>query len=324
MSGAGPVVLLAGGTGGAKLAAGLAGALGTTAEAPDELVVVANTGDDVELYGAHVSPDPDLIAFHLAERIDARGWGLDGDTFHVMDGLRELGVEVWFNLGDRDLAYGLERARRLAAGDRLTDAIGDLARALRVPARVLPMSDEPVRSHVRAQGRTWEFQEFMIVGRGAGPVEGLEFRGVDDARPTPEVLDAIAAARAIVIGPSNPLLSIGPILALPGMRAALRSAAAPVVAVSPIVGGAVLKGPTAAFLAWAGQPVSAAGVAALYGDVLDGIVSDEPLAPPADASRDSAPEAAIPVHTADLLMSDAADRIRLAGETLAFADALAG
>lgn len=305
----GGVVALAGGTGGAKLAAGLAAALPR-----DELVVVANTGDDTEVYGAHVSPDPDLVSFWLADRIDARGWGLDGDTFHVMDGLRELGVDVWFNLGDRDLAYGIERARRLAAGDRLTDALADLGRALGLPARVLPMSDDPVRTHVRAQGREWPFQEFMIVGRAAGPVEGLEFRGAEAARPTPEVLAAIASARAIVIGPSNPLLSIGPILALPGMREALRAAAAPVVAVSPIVGGQVVKGPTAAFLEWAGQPLSAGGVAALYGDLLDGIVSDEPLGP-------QAPQ--IPVHTADLLMSDAASRERLARATLAFAATLA-
>ncbi|MDW5596513.1 2-phospho-L-lactate transferase [Conexibacter stalactiti] len=306
----GPVVALAGGTGGAKLAAGLAAVLPR-----DELVVVANTGDDTEIYGAHVSPDPDLVSFWLADRIDARGWGLDGDTFHVMDGLRELGVEVWFNLGDRDLAYGIERARRLAAGDRLTDALADLGRALGLPARVLPMSDDPVRTHVRAQGREWPFQEFMIVGRAAGPVEGLEFRGAESARPTPEVLEAVASARAIVIGPSNPLLSIGPILALPGLREALGAAAAPVVAVSPIVGGQVVKGPTAAFLEWAGQPLSAGGVAALYGDLLDGIVSDEPLGP-------EAPQ--IPVHTADLLMSDGPSRERLARATLAFAATLAG
>jgi LPPG:FO 2-phospho-L-lactate transferase len=306
-----PVVVLAGGTGGAKLAAGLAAELRPTE--PDELVVVANTGDDVEIYGAHVSPDPDLVSFWLAGRIDARGWGLEGDTFQVMDGLRELGVEVWFNLGDRDLAYGIERARRLAAGDRLTDALADLGRALELPARVLPMSDEPVRTFVRAQGREWPFQEFMIVGRAAGPVDGLQFRGVSEARPTAEVLAAIERARAIVIGPSNPLLSIGPILALPGMKEALRTASAPVVAVSPIVGGEVVKGPTAAFMAFAGQPVSAAGVAAVYGDLIDGIVADEPLPGGAD----------LPVHTADLLMSDAASRQRLARETLAFAAALA-
>ena len=307
----GSVVVLAGGTGGAKLAAGLAAVL----DRPEELVVVANTGDDVELYGAHVSPDPDLVTFWLADRIDARGWGLEGDTFHVMDGLRELGVDVWFNLGDRDLAYGIERARRLAAGDRLTDAIGDLARALGVRSRVLPMSDEPVRTVVRAQGREWPFQEFMILARGAGPVEGLEFRGAERARATSEVLDAIALARAVVIGPSNPLLSIGPILALREIRQALLDTPAPVVAVSPVVGGQVVKGPTAAFMELAGQPLSASGVAAVYGELLDGIVADEPLDP-------AIAPPGLALHRAELLMPDAAGRAALARETLAFTAAL--
>jgi LPPG:FO 2-phospho-L-lactate transferase len=302
-----PVVVLAGGTGGAKLARGMADVVD-----PGELVVIANTGDDVELYGAHVSPDPDLVAFWLADRIDARGWGLAGDTFHVMDGLRELGAEVWFNLGDRDLAIGIERARRLAEGARLTDAIAELCRALGIAARVLPMCDESVRTRVRARDRWQPFQEFMIVGRGEGPVQDVAYDGVEAARPAPEAFDALAHARAIVIGPSNPVVSIGPILAVPGMREALRAAAAPVVAVSPIVGGAVLKGPTAAFMAWARQPVSAAGVAALYGDLLDGIVADEDV--PGE----------LPAARADLLMADAEGRRRLAAATLAFAERLSG
>lgn len=304
-----PVVVLAGGTGGAKLARGMADVAGG-----DALVVVANTADDVEAYGAHVSPDPDLVTFWLADRIDARGWGLDGDTFHVMDGLRALGREVWFNLGDRDLAIGIERARRLAEGARLTEALAELGRALEIPGRVLPMCDEPVRTRVRAHGREWPFQEWMILGRAQGPVGHVAFDGIEAARPAREVLEAIARARAIVIGPSNPVVSIGPILALPGMREALRAASAPVVAVSPIVGGAVIKGPTAACMAWAGQPVSAAGVAALYRDLLDGLVADERL--PADVE--------LPLLETDLLMADGAGRQRLARETLAFATALAG
>src|SRR5215207_3078451 len=206
-----PVVVLAGGTGGAKLAAGMAGVAGS-----DALVVVANTADDVEVYGAHVSPDPDLVMFWLADRIDERGWGLAGDTFEVMAGLRALGRDVWFNLGDRDLAIGIERARRLAEGARLTEAIEELGRAMEAPGRVLPM--------------------------GEGPVEDVTFEAIEAARPTPEVLDAISRARAIVIGPSNPVVSIGPILAVPGMREALHDAPAPIVAVSPIVAGEVLKG----------------------------------------------------------------------------------
>jgi len=306
---AAPVVVLAGGTGGAKLARGMADVAGG-----DALVVIANTADDCELYGAHVSPDPDLVTFHLADRIDERGWGLAGDTFHVMDGLRALGREVWFNLGDHDLAIGIERARRLAEGARLTEAIAELGRAFEVPGRVLPMCDEPVRTRVRAHGRDWPFQEWMILGRGAGPIDDVAFMGIEAAQPTSEVLDAIARARAIVIGPSNPVVSIGPILALPGMRAALQAAQAPIVAVSPIVAGTVLKGPTAACLEWAGQTATTAGIAASYGDLLDGLVADERL--PAGTT--------LPLLETDLLMADSAGRQRLARETLAFATALAG
>jgi LPPG:FO 2-phospho-L-lactate transferase len=299
------VVILAGGTGGAKLARGMLDVVG------DDLVVVANTADDVEIYGAYVSPDPDLCAFWLADRIDDRGWGLDGDSFNVMDGLRELGVDVWFNLGDRDLALGVERARRLAAGERLTEAHGALMAALGVRIPVLPMADEPVRTEVTARGRTWPFQEFMIRERAEGPIEDVRFAGADAARATPEVLDAIGGACAIVIGPSNPVISIGPILAVPGVRDALAAAAAPVVAVSPVVGGQILKGPTRQFLEWAGQEVSAAGVAAAYDGLLDAIVADENLSLPT-----------LPVLRTDTLMDDAQSRARLAGEVLAFADAL--
>jgi len=304
-SGAGAgVVLLTGGTGGAKLARGLLDEVGA------ELTVIANTGDDVEIYGAHVCPDPDLVTFWLADRIDERGWGLRGDTFHVMDGLRELGEEVWFNLGDRDLALGLRRARRLAEGARLTDALDEARQAMGVPARVLPMTDAPVRTWVLARG-TWQpFQAYMVRDGAPRPVEGLELRGVEAARPPQEALEAIARAQAIVLGPSNPVISIGPILAVPGLREALRASPAPVVAVSPLVGGGVLKGPTDAFLAWAGRPLSADGIAAHYQGLLDGIVSDERAG-------------AVPTLETDVAMPDAAARRRLARETLAFAAALA-
>jgi LPPG:FO 2-phospho-L-lactate transferase len=295
-----PVVVLAGGTGGAKLARGMLDVAG------EDLVVVANTGDDIEIYGAYVSPDPDLVTFWLADRIDERGWGLAGDTFHVMDGLRELGVEVWFNLGDRDLAIGLERARMLDANTRLTEAHGAIAAALEVRARVLPMCDKPVRTWVRAQGRVWPFQEFMIKGRGEGPVEDVDYRGARAAQPSAEVLEAIETARAVVIGPSNPVLSIGPILALGGIRTALRECAAPVVAVSPLVGGEVVKGPTEPFMQWAAAPLSADGVAALYKDVIDGLVADERAT-------------TVPVLETDVLMADAEARRRVAEETLRFA-----
>jgi LPPG:FO 2-phospho-L-lactate transferase len=299
------VVVLAGGTGGAKLARGLLDVAG------DQLAVVVNTADDVEVYRAHVSPDPDLVTFWLADAIDERGWGLRGDTFAVMDGLRALGEDVWFNLGDRDLAVCLRRAERLAAGVRLTEAQAEIAAAFGVRGRVLPMSDAPVRTQVRAGGEWWPFQAFMIRRRGEGPVEGVRLDGVEDARPSPEVLEALAGAQAIIVGPSNPVISIGPILAVPGMREALRESPAPVVAVSPIVDGQVLKGPTAAFLDWAGQTMDARGIAATYAGVVDGIVTDE------RADLD------VPSLVTSTLMADAASRERVAREALDFTLALA-
>ena len=273
--------------------------------------MVANTGDDIEIYGAYVSPDPDLITFWLADLIDERGWGLAGDTFQTMQGLRDLGVEVWFNLGDRDLAIGLERGRVLADGTRLTDAQGAISAALGVGAAVLPMSDTPVRTRVLAQGRWWALQEFLIEGRGEGPVDGVDFRGANAAAPTPEVLAAIADARAVVIGPSNPVISIGPILAVDGLRTALQRTAAPVVAVSPLVGGAVVKGPTEPFMQWRGEPLTSSGIANLYEGLIDGLVADER-------------SEHVPLLETDVLMDTPAARARVAAETLRFALALGG
>jgi LPPG:FO 2-phospho-L-lactate transferase len=298
------VVILAGGTGGAKLARGMADVVG-----PERLAVIANTGDDIEIYGAYVSPDPDLVSFWLADLIDDRGWGLRDDTFAVMDALRALGVDVWFNLGDRDLAWCLERSRMLAEGVSPTTALARLNGAIGMRAHVLPMSDDPVRTWVHS-GAGWDsFQEFMIRRRAERIVEGLEFRGAEQAQPGGPALAAIARASAIVIGPSNPLASIGPILALPGMRDALAGAPAPVVAVSPVVAGEVLKGPTAAFMAFAALPCDAGGVAEFYGDLLDGIVADEHV-PSARALL------------TDTRMDDARARARVAHETLDFAQAL--
>jgi LPPG:FO 2-phospho-L-lactate transferase len=299
------VVVLAGGTGGAKLARGMLDEVG------DDLVVIANTGDDVEIHGGYVSPDPDLVLYWLADRIDERGWGLRDDTFGVMDGLRELGDDVWFNLGDRDLAVCLQRARRLAEGARLTETLAELATALGVRARVLPPTDAPVRTRVRARGRWFGFQQFMIRERAEGPVEGVEVLGADSALATPEVLDAIERARAIVIGPSNPVISIGPILAVGGVAQALRATEAPVVAVSPIVRGMVLKGPTDLFMNWTGHPLSADGICAHYAGLIDGLVSDE------RASE-------VPTLETDVEMGDPAARRRVAREALSFAAALRG
>jgi LPPG:FO 2-phospho-L-lactate transferase len=299
-----PVVMLAGGTGGAKLARGMLEVAG------EQLVVIANTGDDVEIYGAHVSPDPDLVTFWLADRIDERGWGLAGDSFHAMDQLRELGVDVWFNLGDRDLAICLERAEMLREGERQTDAQTRLVSALGIAATVLPMSDQPVRTTVLAAGRWWPLQEFMIRHRGAGPVHDVAFRHARAARPTAEVLAAIDRARAIVIGPSNPVISIGPILAVPGIREAIGASRAPVVAVSPLVAGRVLKGPTAACLEWAGQAADSDGIAAMYAPLIDGLVAD-------------ATAASVTTLQTDVLLNTPERRRAVAQATLTFATSLA-
>jgi LPPG:FO 2-phospho-L-lactate transferase len=298
------VVLLSGGSGGAKLARGLYDLLGP------ELTVIANTGDDIEIYGTHVSPDPDLVTYWLADRIDPRGWGIDGDSFNAMAMLRELGVDVSFNLGDRDLALCSERTRLLGQGLTPTAAHAHLVAALGVSATVLPMTDGSVATRIRSGERWIGLQEFLIDLRGEVPIDDVEFAGAENSPPSPAVLTALAGARAIIVGPSNPIISIGPILALPGMRAALQAAKAPVLAVSPIVAGAVLKGPTAACLAWAGHSADAAGIAACYHGLIDGLVCDEPLS-------------GLPVLQTPTLMSSAAERRALAERTLAFCERLA-
>jgi LPPG:FO 2-phospho-L-lactate transferase len=298
------VAVLAGGTGGAKLARGLVEVLG-----PGRVTAIVNTADDVEVLGVHVSPDPDLVLYWVTGLIDERGWGIGGDTWRVMEALEALGRPSWFRLGDRDLAHCLLRTERLRAGERLTLAHGALVEALAAPARVLPMADEPVRTHVLRRAEWRAFQEFMILDRAEGPVEGVELRGVEAARPTPEALDALATAEAIVIGPSNPIISIGPILAVPGVRAALASAAAPVVAVSPFVGGRAVKGPTDLFCAWAGIELGAAGVARSYEGLLDGIVADEPVE-------------GIPFLCTDTVMDGPDGRRRVAEAVLALAESV--
>ena len=298
------VVVLAGGTGGAKLARGMLDVVGG-----DSLTVIANTGDDIEIYGAYVSPDPDLVTFWLADRIDERGWGLAGDTFNVMEGLKRLSVDVWFNLGDEDLAIGLERARRLDHGERLTEAHAAIAQALNAPGKILPMSDTPVRTHIMAQDRWWPFQEYMIKSGGQGPIQDVDFRGAPNAQPTPETEHAIEAADAIVIGPSNPVISIAPILAVPGIRTALERARAPVVAVSPLVAGQVVKGPTEAFLQWTGCPLTTDGIAQTYDRLIDGLIADQ-------RATD------IPTLETGVLMDTEDARRRVAEDTLRFALAL--
>ncbi len=304
------VALLAGGTGGAKLAAGIQEEVGS------ELAVIANTGDDVEALGVHVSPDPDLVGYWLSGEIDEeRGWGIREDTFTVFERLKQLGAPDWFGLSDRDLAACLYRRQFLGDGGRLTEAQAQIARGLGIEARVLPMSDAPVRTKVITDAGRRDLQEYLILDGGQPAVLGVELEGIEAAEPSREVLDALRAAEAIVIGPSNPVISIGPILAVPGMREAIAASPAPVIAVSPYVAGAVVKGPTDRFMEGIGRPTTAAGVASLYAGLIDAMVVDEgdPDPPPSE----------IPTLAVATLMEGAGGRARLARIVLDYADTLA-
>jgi LPPG:FO 2-phospho-L-lactate transferase len=302
----GRCVVLAGGSGGAKLASGMQQLLG------EGLSVIANTADDVELLGVDVSPDPDLITYWLAGEIDEeRGWGIKGDSFTVFERLVALGAPDWFSLSDRDLATCLYRRSFVAEGGRRTDAQAQIARSLGVRAAVLPMCEQPVRTKVRTQEGWRGLQEFLIVDRAQPAVEGIELEGIAEAEPTPEVLAAISEAEAIVIGPSNPVISIGPILAVTALREALAAASAPVLAVSPYVAGEVVKGPTDAFMSAIGRPSTAVGVASLYEGLIEGMVCDE-------ADPEPPPEG-LEILSCPTLMEGPEGRRRLAKRTLDFA-----
>ncbi len=304
------VALLAGGTGGAKLGAGMQEEIGAG------LSVIANTGDDIEILGVHVSPDPDLITYMLSGEIDEeRGWGIRDDTFTVFERLSRLGAPGWFRLSDRDLATCLYRRQFIDEGGRQTDAQAQIARALGVAARVLPMSDTRVRTSVLTAAGWRGLQEYLIVDRGEPDVQAVELEGIAEAEPTPDVVEALREAEAIVIGPSNPVISIGPILAVPGMREAIAASGAPVVAVSPYVAGRVVKGPTKRFMAAVGRPSTAAGVASLYAGLIDAMVVDE-------GDPDPPPQGIETLATATL-MEGAAGRARLARIVLEFAASLA-
>jgi LPPG:FO 2-phospho-L-lactate transferase len=311
------VVLLAGGVGGAKLADGLQRRAGA------DLTVVVNTGDDLELHGLAIWPDHDTVAYTLADLDDEiRGWGLRGESWTVMDRLEELGELTWFRLGDRDLATHLWRTDRLRAGARPTTVALDLQRAMGLTARVLPMADEPVRTEVLTADGWLEFQEYFVHRHQEPAVHEVRFRGLEAARPTPEVVGAFESAEVIVIAPSNPIVSIGPILAVPGMRdviSAARARTVPVVAVSGIIGGKALKGPADRMLASLGRESSAVGVAREYAALVDGFVLDA-----IDGATATTIEAlGLRTLVTDTIMVDDAARERLAGEVLGFAKGLA-
>jgi LPPG:FO 2-phospho-L-lactate transferase len=301
------VTALAGGVGGAKLLIGLQAAL-----VPGDLTAIVNTGDDSVIYGVLVSPDVDIVTYWLAGIADTdRGWGIEGDGFEVVTALGELGAEAWFRLGDRDLATCIHRTERLRAGASPTAVADEIRIGLGVPTRILPMSDEPVRTKIHSGDETFEFQEWFVKERQAPVVTGIELAGIDNAKPGPGVLDSITEADVVALCPSNPIVSIGPILALPEVRE--RLAAHPrVVAVSPIVEGAPIKGPADKLLSAAAVDVSASGVAGLYRDFCDAFVVDEKDAPEASRVEELGME---PIVT-DTIMIDAAASERLARSIL--------
>jgi LPPG:FO 2-phospho-L-lactate transferase len=311
------VVALSGGIGGAKLALGLSRVVSGA-----DLMVVANTGDDFEHLGLSISPDLDTLMYTLAGIDDVqRGWGRRDETWAFMAALAALGGETWFQLGDGDLATHVERTGRRAAGETLSAVTADFCRRLGIATRLVPMSDDKVRTRLRSAEGWLDFQDYFVRRRCAPAVRELAYEGAATARPHPDVLAALAdpRLRAVVVSPSNPFVSIDPILAVPGLREAIATCAAPVVAVSPIVGGRAVKGPTAKMMAELGLPVSATAVARRYRDLLAAYVLDR-----ADAgSVAEAAELGIAVTVAHTLMTTIEEREALARHVLATADALA-
>ena len=307
------VVALSGGIGGAKLALGLSRIV-----PGEQLVIVANTGDDFEHLGLRISPDLDTLMYTLAglANLDA-GWGRAGETWTFMAALGRLGGETWFLLGDGDLATHVERTRRLAADESLSAITTDFCRRLGVVPRLLPMSDQPVRTVVGTPDGELDFQRWFVERRCEPVVRSLRFAGIEYAHPHPEWMRALTRpdTGAIVICPSNPFISIDPVLALPGVKEALRNAPAPVIAVSPIIGGDSVKGPTAKMMRELGRPVAAHAVAAHYAELIDGYVLDA-----ADAAESD--RIAVPCRTTATLMREESDKVRLAAEVLRFAETL--
>lgn len=264
------IVVLAGGVGAARFLSGLAPVVG-----PERLFIVGNTGDDAEIHGLHVSPDLDTVTYALAGLADRkRGWGIEGDTFECLRALERLGGETWFKLGDRDLATHLYRSGRLGQGATLSQVTWEIATALGVRASIVPMSDKPVPTLIETRCGIQEFQRYFVRQRARDAVLGVRFYGIEESRPADGVLKAIQRAAGVVVCPSNPIISIGPILAVPGIREALRETAAPVAAISPIVGGRALKGPADRMMRSMGLRASADQVAELYRDFVDVFVLD--------------------------------------------------
>ncbi len=265
------IVTLAGGVGAARFLEGLA-----RVTPPASITVIVNTGDDIDLYGLRISPDLDIVMYTLAGVVDpTQGWGMQGDTYHCLETLKRYGHDTWFLLGDRDLATHIHRTQLLAQGYTLSEVSDQIRRSLGLETRFLPMSNERVTTRIRTPDGSLHFEEYFVQRRASDPVQAVEFAGIEAAHPAPGVLEAIAEAEAIILAPSNPIVSIGVILAVPGIRAALRETPAPVVAISPIVGGAPIKGPADKLMSGLGLEVSARGVAECYRDFVDTLIIDQ-------------------------------------------------
>jgi LPPG:FO 2-phospho-L-lactate transferase len=305
------IVVLTGGTGGAKLIAGLAAEID-----PAGLTIITNTGDDCVFHGLNISPDVDTIIYTLAGLVDStRGWGIQGDTFSVLNQLRCLGEDAWFQLGDRDLATHITRTRLLREGVKLAEVTDRIRRSLGVKATILPMSDDRVQTRVDTPQGEISFQEFFVKEASRREVIGVRFDGVDRSEPAPGVIEAIERANAIIVCPSNPITSIGPILAVPGIRAVLKEVKAPVVGVSPIIGQVAISGPAHKLMIACGKEASVVGVAACYDDFLDTLlIAHEDRGWMSQIGR-----LHVQVVLADIHMTSLVEKRRLAREVLAWA-----
>ncbi len=298
------ITVLAGGVGAARFLEGVVQVV-----APEDITVISNVGDDEDFFGLRVSPDIDIVIYTLAEAVDAeKGWGLTGETFHALDALRRFGYETWFNLGDGDLATLAHRTMMLHDGATLSEATRSIAKAFGLRLTILPVSDDRIKTMVETDAGTLSFQEYFVKRRTEDAVRGVRFDGIERARPAPGVIEAIRGADAVLIAPSNPVVSIGPLLGVPGVREALRETRAQVAGVSPIIGGKTIKGPADRMMAALGMTPTATGIAETYADFLDVLVIDE-------EDRDLAPAveaAGVRVVVAQTIMRGPAEKRSLA------------
>ena len=302
------ITTLAGGVGAARFLQGLIRVV-----PPEEIVTIVNTGDDIEFYGLHISPDVDIVTYTIAGIVDeGKGWGIRGDTFNCLNMLRKYGYETWFMLGDKDLATHIHRTLLLKKGLKLSEVTEKIRKALGVKVKIIPMTNDKVQTKIITNVGEMHFQEYLVKRKAQDPVLDVKFEGIEKAKPSPGVIESILNADGIIICPSNPIVSIGPIISIKGVKEALSKAKAKIVAISPIVGGAPIKGPADKLMKGLGIEVSALGVAKIYKDFLDIFIIDS-----VDENLKSEIESlGIKVHVTNTIMKTLEDKIKLAKETL--------